>query len=89
MQAIKAVYDGVNFTPKQPVPVQGHYEVVILFLEPTEPDKSDESATLKSNIDFWQEYKKLLADSNDEILSPDDFTRSKISRDLIIFDDNE
>ena len=34
MQAIKAIYDGVSFTPKQPIPVQGHYEVVITFIEP-------------------------------------------------------
>ena len=36
MQAIKAVYDGLTFKPRQPVPVQGHYEVVITFLEPIE-----------------------------------------------------
>ena len=34
MQAVKAVYDGVNFTLLQPIPVQGMYEVVITFLEP-------------------------------------------------------
>ena len=34
MQAIKAVYDGVEFKPKQPIPVQGHYEVIITFIEP-------------------------------------------------------
>ena len=34
MQAIKAVYDGVSFKPKQPIPVQGHYEVVITFIKP-------------------------------------------------------
>ena len=34
MQAIKAIYDGVHFMPKQPVPVSGHYEVVITFIEP-------------------------------------------------------
>ena len=34
MQAIKAIYDGARFTPKQPIPVQGHYEVVITFIEP-------------------------------------------------------
>ena len=39
MQAIKAIYDGVHFTPKQPVPVQGRYEVVITFIEPTEIQK--------------------------------------------------
>ena len=34
MQAIKAVYDGFAFTPTEPIPVQGHYEVVITFIEP-------------------------------------------------------
>ena len=32
MQSIKAVYDGVNFTPKQPIPIQGSCEVIITFL---------------------------------------------------------
>ena len=36
MYAIKAVYDGVSFTPKQPIPVQGECEVIITFLEPPE-----------------------------------------------------
>ena len=39
MQAIKAVYDGVSFKPKQPIPVQGHYEVVITFVEPIKKDR--------------------------------------------------
>jgi len=34
MYAVKAIYDGVNFTPMQPVDVEGQYEVVITFLEP-------------------------------------------------------
>jgi hypothetical protein len=38
MQAIRAVYDGVGFRPKQPIPVQEKYEVVITFLEPVEKD---------------------------------------------------
>ena len=37
MQAIKAVYDGLTFKPRQPIPVQGYYEVVITFLEPIDP----------------------------------------------------
>ena len=36
MQAIKAIYDGISFTPQQPIPVQGRHEVIITFLEPTE-----------------------------------------------------
>jgi hypothetical protein len=34
MQAIKAVYDGENFMPLQPIPVQGRYDVIITFVEP-------------------------------------------------------
>ncbi|MCL2500950.1 MAG: hypothetical protein FWE90_11565 [Defluviitaleaceae bacterium] len=34
MYAVKAIYDGVTFKPTQPVDVEGHYEVVITFLEP-------------------------------------------------------
>jgi len=34
MQVIKAIYDGVNFMPMQPVPVKGKYEVFITFVEP-------------------------------------------------------
>ena len=34
MYAIKAIYDGVDFKPIQPIDVEGQYEVVITFLEP-------------------------------------------------------
>jgi len=34
MYAVKAIYDGVNFKPTQPVDIEGQYEVVITFLEP-------------------------------------------------------
>jgi len=34
MYAVKAIYDGVNFKPTQPISVEGKYEVVITFLEP-------------------------------------------------------
>jgi len=36
MQSIKAIYDGANFTPRQPVPVRGRCEVIITFLEQNE-----------------------------------------------------
>ena len=38
MYAVKAIYDGVNFKPKQPISVNGKYEVVITFLEPMGDD---------------------------------------------------
>ena len=34
MYAVKAIYDGVNFKPTQPVDIEGQYEVVITFIEP-------------------------------------------------------
>jgi len=34
MYAIKALYDGTGFKPKEPIPVNGEYEVVITFTTP-------------------------------------------------------
>ena len=34
MNAIKAIYDGTDFRPVQPIPVTGAYEVIITFIEP-------------------------------------------------------
>ena len=34
MYAVRAVYDGINFKPRQPISVNEPYEVVITFLEP-------------------------------------------------------
>ena len=43
MHAIKTIFDGKGFTPKQPIPVQGHYEVVITFIEPIAEKIADPS----------------------------------------------
>jgi len=34
MYAVKAIYDGVNFKPTQPISIKEEYEVIITFLEP-------------------------------------------------------
>jgi len=34
MYAVKALYDGVSFRPKQPIPTKEQYEVIITFVEP-------------------------------------------------------
>ena len=34
MQALEAIYNGTNFEPMQPIPVEGSYKVVITFVEP-------------------------------------------------------
>ena len=46
MQAIKAIYDGASFTPTQPVPVQGHYDVIITFVKPINLDTALGASTL-------------------------------------------
>ncbi|MCL2204188.1 MAG: DUF2281 domain-containing protein [Defluviitaleaceae bacterium] len=40
MYSVKAIYDGVNFKPTQPIDVEGQYEVVITFLEPVPTKKN-------------------------------------------------
>ena len=52
MQTIKAVYDGVGFKPKQPIPVQEHYEVIITFLEPIKKDKLTNKCEPKNIFDL-------------------------------------
>jgi hypothetical protein len=39
MHAIKAVYDGTTFNSKEPIPVDGEYEVVITFTSPVKTAK--------------------------------------------------
>jgi len=85
MQAIKAVYDGANFKPKQVIPVSGQYEVVITFVEQLSANSAQDQ--INADINFWKEFDTLAADSSDEMLSMDDFPRTKFNRELIVFDD--
>ena len=89
MQAIKAIYDGAVFKPRQPIPVQGQYEVVITFIEQIALDDIGKREAKKTDLEYWQEFKNLAEDSRDEILSVDDFPRTKFNRELILFDEDE
>ena len=63
MQAIKAIYDGLTFKPRQPIPVQGYYEVVITFLEPIEPvyvSGTTEQTSSQDELNKRQEMLKSL-----------------------------
>ena len=86
MQAIKAIFDGVNFKPKQAIPVSGQYEVVMTFVEQISisPDTGKQDQ-INRDISFWKEFDRLVADASDEVLTMDDFPRTKLSRELIIF----
>ena len=63
MQAIKAVYDGVNFKPKQPVPVRGYYKVVITFVEPLSVDGNTKE---NEDLQFWRDFDTLVDDAQIE-----------------------
>jgi len=41
MQTIRAIYDGTNFRPMQPIPVKENYEVFITFVEPIKENKKN------------------------------------------------
>ena len=88
MQAIKAIYDGVNFKPKQPIPVNGQYEVVITFVEQLYANPvTDAQQQINNEIEFWKEFDKLAEASNDEILSIENFPRTKFNRELVVFEE--
>jgi len=88
MQAIKAVYDGVNFKPKQVIPVSGQYEVVITFIEQLSINHvTNTQDQINTDLNFWKEFDRLSTDISDEMLSMDDFPRTKFSRPLVTFDD--
>ena len=88
MQAIKAVYDGVNFKPKQVIPVSGQYEVVITFIEQLSINHvTNTQDQINTDLNFWKEFDRLSTDISNEMLSMDDFPRTKFSRPLVTFDD--
>ena len=88
MQAIKAIYDGVNFNPKQAIPVSGQYEVVITFVEQLSPNPADNiQDQITADLQFWEKFDKLAANASDEALSMDYFPRTQFNRPLIIFND--
>ena len=70
MQKIKAIYDGVNFMPKQPIPVKGQYKVVITFVEPLDKESADpEPKKLpRSTIKGLLKGKVWMSDDFDEPL---------------------
>ncbi|MCL1884332.1 MAG: hypothetical protein FWF81_11365 [Defluviitaleaceae bacterium] len=90
MQAIKAIYDGVSFNPKQSIPVSGQYEVVITFVEQISANPAPSiQDQINADLNFWKEFDKLSAGASDEVLSMNDFPCTKFNRDLIVFEDEE
>jgi len=70
MCAIKAIYDGANFKPKQPIAIQGQYEVVITFIEPTEKTRDYNPRYL---LEPDTSKTPTLGEFNGTVEIPDDF----------------
>ena len=74
MHAIKAIYDGVSFMPKQAIPVKEKYEVVITFVEPINEDTSDtpnmtkpEKLPRSGALGLWQGKVRMSDDFNEPL----------------------
>ena len=71
MYAIKAIYDGTNFKPMQPIPVKENYEVVITFIGPVERDATSITKPAKlprSAMKGFLKGKVWMSDDFDEPL---------------------
>ena len=79
MYAIKAVYDGTNIMPLEPIPVKEKYNVVITFTEPTKnnastPSFEDKTTHENNNRRTAFGYLKGKIDVPDDFNEPlDDF----------------
>ena len=74
MYSIKAVYDGANFKPKEPIPVSGEYEVIIMF---TTPIKNLETPPKR----FSETEKNVISKNLLGVLPPDiDLTTARDER---------
>ena len=73
MQAIRAIYDGVGFKPKQPIPVKENYEVIITFLEPLpNTDKTPRKhIPLSERLKDWDGKRYELQPEDDAWISMD------------------
>jgi len=72
MYAVKAIYDGVNFKPKQPITIKEPHEVVIMFVEPinnAEADNDNPLYLLKPDMNKTP----VLGRLNGTVKIPDDF----------------
>ena len=79
MQVIKAIFDGANILPQQPIPIKGRYEVVITFLDEVKSiDKEDTLA-------HWNEVKQMITKSvqENDLLKDDVFSRDRNNRNFL------
>ena len=70
MYAVKAIYDGVNFKPRQPISVKGKYEVVITFLEPVEESITSGEQTKKRPLSELKGFLKGKVRMADDFNAP-------------------
>ena len=54
METINAIYDGNSFKPIDPIPVNGKYEVIIVFTKPVEM-KENLRQTILKHFGTWDD----------------------------------
>ena len=72
MYTIKAIYDGTNFKPMQPIPVKENYEVFITFVEPVKEDTANITEPVKklprsTALGLWKGKVRMADDFNEPL----------------------
>jgi hypothetical protein len=73
MYAVRAIYDGVNFTPQQPISVCGQHEVIITFVKPLDPSEKAPQFLREPNpnketvLGLWEGEIKIPEDFNEPL----------------------
>lgn len=60
MLAIQGVYNGTSIIPKENIPFQDEYEVVITFVKPKEKEKIEAFASESEMIDYINDIGEQL-----------------------------
>jgi len=70
MYAVKAIYDGVNFKPRQPIPVSGKHEVIITFLGPVRENRIIDEQPKKRPLSELRGFLKGKVRMTDDFNAP-------------------
>ena len=86
VQAIQGYFDGGFFYQQgRRVSLPERQLVIVNVLDiPVEANENQ-----KNDMEFWEEFNRLVKESADEELMMVDFPRVNFGRDLILFDDEE
>ena len=70
MHSIKAIYDENGFTPIQPIPIKGKYEVIITFVNPMSENDNVSEQPIKRPLSDLQGILKGKVWMSDDFNDP-------------------